>query len=263
MSRVRFRFGQVDATDRSLPRMELIAQELEDLGTVGESGNRKSARDVRVGNDYVYFRFVKEVPRDVSVFDEEDEIIEAKQFIARSMRFLLLDNGNYAFASRRGVSDVDALNHIFRSFDTEYEYDRYEEFDLEQMRWFYKNREKVRKVKLDEIGDHEPNPSWPDDDIVDMVEETGVEADNSIFSVGHQNNNLKKVDMIEGFVALSFLTFVRARDADENIQELLDSGRFGFNYSIDEEEVEDKEEEESRIIRDTAIGVLRNLFGDD
>lgn len=262
MSRVRFRFGQVDATDRSLPRLKTIAQELEDLGTVGESGDRRSARDIRIGDDYVYFRFVKEIPRDVSVFDDEDDIIEAKQFIARSMRFLLLDNGNYAFASRRGVSDVDALNHIFMNFDTEYEYDRYDEFDLDQMRWFYKDRDKVRKVKLDEIGDHEPNPHWPDEDVQEMVEETGVEADNSIFSVGHQNNNLKNVDIIQGFVQLSSLSFVRARDTAGNIQELLDSGRFGFSYTVDEE-VDDKEEEESRIIRDSAVGVLRNLFGDN
>jgi len=258
MSRVRFRFGSVDTLDVSFPSITRIKDQIQEKGIVGSTNNRRGARKVISGSDFVYIRFVKEIGEDVQVLNEYDNVIQTEQYVARIMRFLLLSNGNYAFESRQGVSDHDALEYIFSSFETEYEYERYDEFNLDQMRWFYKNRPKIRKIKVDNIGKREPNPHWPDDDIIEIVDDTGEEADNSIFSVGRKDNNLKNVDIIDrGFARLSDLNFIRAKDGEGNIQELLESGRFGFTYSSDLDD-----DEQSRRIRITAIGMLRNLFGE-
>lgn len=244
--------------DESFPSLSRIEEHARERGIIGGRGHRRGARESNKGSDYLYIKFVKEVGEEVSVLNDRDEIIEERQYVARVMRFLLLDNGNYAFSSRRGVNDYDALSYLFEPVNTQYDYDRYEEFSLKQMRWFYKNREKIRKVKVEEIGEKEPNPTWPDDDVIEVVDDTGREADNSIFSVGHKDNNLKNVEIINrGFARLSDLSFIRAKDGEGNIQELIDSGRFGFTYSSDVDE-----DEESLLIRDTAIGLLRSLFGD-
>lgn len=259
MSRTRFRFGEVEASDITTPSLERIADRIEERNIVGNENNRRGTRDVVRGRDYLFFEFEQEVGQDVNEFDENDDVVQIERYFVHRMRFLLLDNGRYAYESKRHVADTDALDYIFAPFDTDYDYDRYDTFNLEQMRSFYKSRPKIRKIKVEEIGQKEPNPSWPDENMADLIYDAGEETDNSIFSVGRPDNNLKNVEVIQnGFAKLSHLSFIRARDSEGNIQELLDSGRFGISIPSD---VGDTEESET--VRDSAIRVLRELFGQD
>lgn len=259
MPRTRFRFGEVETSDIATPSLERIADRIEDRGIVGYEGDRRGTREIILGDDYLFFDFEQEVGQDVTEFDENDDIVQVERYFVHTMRFLLLDNGRYAYESTKKVTDSDALDYIFEPFEAEYDNERYETLSLEQMRSFYKSRPRIRKIKVEEIGQKDPNPSWPDEDLADLIYDAGEDTDNSIFSVGRKNNDLKNVEVIQnGFVKLSHLSFIRARDSEGNIQELLDSGRFGITIPSDV-----GDEEESETVRDSAIRVLRELFGQE
>lgn len=257
MSKVRFRFGSVQTTSQ-LPPLEAIRDAVEDAGIFGYEGNRRGAEAAYIGEDSLYINFVKEVGENVRRLDNNDDVVQRKEFFAREMRFFLLEDGTYGYETTRGVTEKDALSYLLEPFDLGFEIERVEELNLDQMRKFYKSRPKIRNVKVDNIGKREPNPTWPNEKIRELVEEAGEETDNSEFSVGHKNNNLKNVSIVdEGFARISDLTYVRARDENGNIQDLTDSGRFGFTVSSD---ISEDEKEASQRIRDEALRILREII---
>jgi hypothetical protein len=256
MPTITLRFGKVITDQAGLPPIEELVEGVEDKGIYGYETERRGADEYVAGEDYVYMRFVKEVPETVQTLTEDEDIIQSEEYFARVMRFLLLADGTYAFESRRGVSDKDAIEYLFEDFNLYYEFERYSNLTLDHMRKFYKSRKQIKKIKVKNIGKRDPNPHWPDEKIMELVQETGEETDNSEFSVGRNDNNLKNVELInKGFARLSELPYIKAKDAEGDIQILRDSGRFGYTYSADL-----GNEEQSQRIRDTAIGLARNLF---
>lgn len=256
MPRVTLRFGEILSDQDGIPPVREIAESVKEKGIYGYEGERRGAEEYVFGDDYVYMRFVKEVPETVSTLNDEDNIVQTEEYFARVMRFLLLADGTYAFESRRGISDKDALEYIFEDFTVNFDFERYSSLNLDQMRKFYKTRRQIKKVKVKNIGKREPNPHWPDEKITELVQETGEETDNSEFSVGRKDNNLKSVELInKGFARLSDLPYIKAKDSEGDVQVLRDSGRFGYTYPADLDS-----EEQSQRIRDTAIGLARDLF---
>lgn len=256
MPRVNFRFGNVSIEGTNPPTLTQLTESAKERNIQGPPNYRQGAEEVIEGNNYIFIRYLKEISEEVMAFNENDDVVQKEQFRARAMRFLLLENGNYAFESRQQVSDSDAIEYLLEDFGNSFDLSRYSNLNLNQMREFYKKRPEIRRIKVENIGKREPNPTWPEEDIEEIVDETGKEAESGEFSVKRTNNNLKNVDIIDkGYARLSDLPFIRARNSTGAIQELTDNGRFTFTYPS---ELDDSEQ--SQRIHDTAINILRELF---
>lgn len=255
MGEITLRFGKVSVFRSQFPSLYRIKSALDEYGVVGSEGERNGVDRATIEEDYLFGRYSKEVEEQDFRFNSENEVVPIEFDSARSLQFFLLEDGTYAYESKRGVSDTDLIPYIFEILEDEYEYDygRYEEFDLDTMRAFYKGHEKVRKLKVNEIGEKDPNPHWGQDEITELTQDTGEDTDNTTFSVGRQYEDLKNADLIdEGFARLSNLVRIRARNQDGDIEDLRESGRLGTTYSekLDEEEQREK-------IRNAAINALQ------
>lgn len=259
MPNLTFRFGRVTTKSLSLPNISELADRTKERGVVGDIGERRGAIEVFAHDDYLFLRFVKDDFQKIPRLDSDNTPIESNVERARYMTLMMLQDGTYAYESRRGVSDREALDYLFQPYNIVFDIQRYEELDLDHMREFYKSRPQIRKIKLKDIGEKEPNPNWPDDQIQQLVGETGKEVNLSVFSVGRANNNLKNVEIINnGFAKLSSLPFIKARDSDDEIEELRESGRYSFDVDSELDETERSER-----IREKAVGLARRLFVDD
>lgn len=255
MGEITLRFGKTSVFRSQYPSLDRIKNALDERGIIGSEGERNGVQNTTNDDGYLFGLYFKEVEEKNFRFNSEDEVVPVEFGSARSLQFFLLEDGTYAYESKRGVSDDDLIPYVFEVLDGEYEYDygRYEEFSLSTMRAFYKSHDKIRKLKVNEIGEKEPNPHWGKEEITDLTEDTGESTDNTTFSVGRKYDNLKNADLIhEGFARLSNLVRVRARNQDDDIEELRESGRLGATYSekLDEEEQREK-------IRDAAIRALQ------
>jgi hypothetical protein len=259
MPEVTLRFGEIKTPSEELPSLDALADDAERRGIVGDVRDRQGAREVFRESDYLFFEYVREVREEVSQFNAADEVVVGDQYLARVMRFLLIGDGTYVFESRRGVTNEDAIRYLLQPHGTSYQTEIFDSLSRKRMKRFYESREQVRRLKVNNVGERKPNPHWPDEHIRDLVENTGESTDNSEFSVGRKDRNLKDAELIDdGFVELSDLSVVRARDSEGNIQELRDTGRFSFTYPSDLDP-----EEQSRLIRTVAIEVIRDLFFED
>jgi hypothetical protein len=261
MGEITLRFGKVSVFRSRFPSLDRIKNALDEHGIVGSEGERNGAQRTTIDEGYLFGLYFKEVEEQDFRFNSDNEVVPVEFGSARSLQFFLLENGTYAYESKRGVSDNDLIPYIFEVLDEDYEYEhgRYEEFSLDTMRAFYKSHEEVRKLKVNEIGEKDPNPHWGRDEITDLTQDTGEDTDNTTFSVGRKYNNLKNADLIhEGFARLSNLVHIRARNQDDDIEELRESGRLGTTYSekLDEEEQREK-------VRNAAVEALQLISAVD
>lgn len=262
MSRFTFRFGELNKEGTGVrPEINLdrISNKLEEDGIVGEKGSRKWGRKPIKGKNSVYFEFIKEISQEYPALsnEEEGEIVTEEANRIKSMHFLIFENGVYGFESRRGVYDGDALRYIFDDLDDKYDYTRFDSLDLSTMRDFYKESHEVRKFKAENIGEREPNPHVTDEELREITEDTGLETNSIIASVGRAKKNLKEVSLFDdGIAKYSDLPMIKSRDLEDNIRKLRDSGRLDFGVSTEDED----EEAQASEIRDTVSGVMRNLF---
>lgn len=255
MGEITLRFGKISVYRSRFPSLDRIKDTLDEHGIVGSEGERNGVQKTTIDEGCLFGLYFKEVEEQDFRFNSDNEVVRVEFGSARSLQFFLLEDGTYAYESKRGVSDNDLIPYIFEVLDGNYEYDhgRYEEFSLDTMRAFYKSHEKVRKLKVNEIGEKEPNPHWGRDEITDLTQDTGEDTDNTTFSVGRKYDNLKNADLIhEGFARLSNLVHIRARNQDDDIEELRESGRLGTTYS---EKLEEEEQREK--VRNAAIEALQ------
>lgn len=191
MPRFTFRFGEFTG-DEGLPPLENLAEEVERKGIYGYQGEKSGAYKHEVGDDFLYIDFVKEVPVSVMQLNEDGDFKQEEVANAKRMQFLLFENGTYGFESRDKVYDSDVFDYLLEDEKYEFDYDlqRFETLSLKQMRSFYKESHKVKKLKADEIGMHEPNPHITDEEIKEITEDFGEYSQSFLASVGRTDGLL-------------------------------------------------------------------------
>lgn len=231
MPQIKLRFGEVE-TDSTSPGIEALAEEVDNRGYFGYEGERRGAEDFATGDDYILLDFYKEISVEQEEFNENDDVVMGERELARSMRFLLTEDGRYAFESTSQVYDDDALEYLFEPFGLDFETEQYGNFSTEEIRNYYENVFRVRGLKLKGIAEQEPERNH-DTAVEDLVQEAGEPMVRAIFSTGSKDNNLKNSDIVDGFADLSDIRYVRAKDGEGEIQELYASGRIEVRYPAD------------------------------
>lgn len=257
MSRYTFRFGEFDG-DESLPPLKRFEEIAEKNGIFGPEGEQRGAYRHHLGEGFFYMEFAKEVSEEIVTLDE-GAFKQRGISRARMMRFLLFEDGTYGFESRRGVYDSDAFEYLLEDYEFDYDLRRYESLSLKTMRNFYKQSARVKKIKADEIGKHEPNPHVTDEEIRVLTEDFGQHSRSFIASVGRTKENLKEAKFIsEGVAKYSGLSMIKSLSSDGALRKLRESGRFDFGVAEDKDESERAEE-----IRDTVSNVMRDVISED
>ena len=254
MSRFTFRFGEFQGDER-LPPLSHLREVAERNGIFGPMGEQRGAYDYHLGDDFLYLDFVKEVSENVTQI-EEGAFQQTEVPHARRMQVLLFENGTYGFESRRGVYDSDVFEYLLEDYEFEYSLSRYESLGLDAMRNFYKSSHRVKKLKADEIGKHEPNPHMTDKEVRELTEDFGQHSRSFVASVGRAKENLKEAKLVkDGIAKYSDLSMIKSATPDDSIRKLRDSGRFDFGIDADKDEDEQAEE-----VRDIVSNVVRNVF---
>lgn len=244
MPQIKLRFGEVE-TDSTSPGIEALAEEVDNRGYFGYEGERRGAEEFVVGDDYILLDFYKEISVEQEEFDENNDVVMGEREFARSMRLLLTEDGKYAFESTSQVYDDDALEYLFEPFDLGFETEQYGNFSTEEIKNYYENVFRVRGLKLKGIAEQEPGRNH-DTAIEDLVQQAGEPMVRAVFSTGSKDNNLKNSDIVDGFADLSDIRYVRAKDAEGEIQELYASGRIEVRYPADFDL-----EDQAQLARDT------------
>ena len=236
MPQVKLRLGEVTA-EEMIPNLEALEQEAEDIGIKGGRGDRQYAEEIERTDDYLYLYFVQEVSEERPQFSENEETEEIEvryddTFVARSMRFLLRDDGYYAFQSRQGVYGRDAIEYLLSNQDiTGLDFTLKESFPEEWRTSFYERTPTIRKVVLNDIGERES--SEVEENLSDLVLGAGEPAGRAEFSTSGRDNNLRGSDLIDALVRLSDLQFVSGKDSEGELTKLNESGRLTFSHPAD------------------------------
>ena len=249
MPQIKLRFGEVE-TESISPGIEALAEEVDSRGFFGYEGERRGAEDFVVGDDYIFLDYYKEISVEQEEFNEDDDVVMGERELARSMRFLLTEDGKYAFESTSQVYDDDALEYLFEPFGLNFETEQYGNFSTEEIKNYYESVFRVRGLKLKGIADQEPGRGH-DTAVEDLVQQAGEPMVRAIFSTGSKDNNLKNSDIVDGFADLSDIKYIRAKDSEGEIQELYSSGRIEVRYPADFDL-----EDQAQLVRDTMTTVF-------
>lgn len=260
MPKTKLRFGEVEA-DEGIPQMGAIKDQMEDNGLFGPSGDqhgvamRSEGEEYVVGDDYIFIRYVQEIQQEQPEIDDGD-VVMGENDIARTMRFLLTRDGTYAYESKQGVYDSDALEYLIGedSFEIEFTCERYSRFKREQMNEFYEQAFRVRGLKVEDIGELED--SSVDSEIAEEVEEAGDQSVRAVFSSGQKDNDLPMSEIIDGFGRLSDVNYIRLRDSEGQISEINRNGRYTFSYPADLE-LEGQAERTKEIVSTLTDGLVK------
>ncbi len=220
--------------------MDAIAEEIDENGIFGSTGDRRGVAtrstgdEYSVGDDYIFVRYVHEVTEERKEIGD-GEVVIGEGNIARIMHFMLTRDGKYAYESTSGVYDDDALEYLIGedSFEIGFDCTRYNRFTRDQMDEFYERAFRVRELKLKEVGNREENDEEVDDDVSNYVERAGESTVRAEFSTGQQDNNLKGPDIIDGFARLSRLNYLRMKNTEGQIIEAHRNGRYTVSYPPD------------------------------
>jgi len=257
MPRFTFRFGEFTGDER-LPPLAQLDDVAERNGIYGPSGEQRGAYRHFLGDDYLFVEFVKEISEDFMTL-EEGSFSKAEVSRARTMRFVLFEDGTYGFESRRGVRDSDIFDYLLEDYDFEYTLERYNHLSLDTMREFYKDSSRVKKIKAEDLGEYEPNPHVTDEEIRELTEEFGQHSKSVVASVGHMKEDLKGASLIDdGFAKYSDLSMIKAVTPNGALRKLRDSGRFDFGVDSDKDE-----SEQAEAVRDTVSSFIRRTVSDE
>ena len=96
-----------------------------------------------------------------------------------------------------------------------------EKFDLKTMRAFYKSAKRIMGLSIKEIGEKEPNPQMPPEDIEKMTQDI-AEGSNFIDFKSGVDKDLKQSQLInKGLAKRSDIKHVRGKDEDGDIFEVI------------------------------------------
>lgn len=149
----------------------------------------------------------------------------------------------------------DVFDYFLDEFSIEYELNHYEDLSLDSMRKFYKNADRIKKIKAKNIGKREPNPTITDETIKEITEDYGENSNSITASVGRTKENLQSARFIkDGIAKYSDLNRINRVNRGK-IEKLRDSGIFDFLIDAGKDEEEQAEE-----VRDTVSSIVRSVF---
>lgn len=228
-------FGEIQ-TDRSLPSLDTIAEQVEENGLIEKDGNLlgiqegSDGNEYHVSDDYFFVHYVKEVSENHPKIDR-GRIRIGENTHGRLMRFLLTQTGRYVCESTSQVEDNDALEYLIgrHSSGIDFECDRKNQFDREQMKQFYDDAWKVRGLKLKRKDGIRDNT-----DINGDVEKYIKNAVKSIvraeFSTEQQDKDLQQSDIIDGFVNALDIHKVRIKNDSGKIRVMFQDGKYSIRH---------------------------------
>lgn len=241
MTQTTIRLGKLD-TEEMLPSIRALYDEAEDVGVLGGDEGYRFSEEEEVDEDgrYLYLYYTQEVGeerRQVQEGEENEEEIEVRiseSKFARSIRFLLREDGYYAFESTRGVYGEDAIKYLLENLDISgVDCRRREAFPRKWMRSFYSTTHNIRKVKLKEIGGKESEERDFDQKLQEWVAGAGGPAQRMEFSTSGRDNNLRGSELVDALVRMSEIDFVSGKDDEGEITKLTRNGRLTFSYPAD------------------------------
>lgn len=254
-----FRLGRIDP--ESIPPLADIGAEIE-TGIEGEMGDRRGARVVPYSEEYnlLFFKFVKEISREIVTLDEFNRDTEREVYPRRVMKFILHPDGYFFYESVQGVSATEAVNFLSGYTSEELEVKEYGDVPRKTMLEFAEEHlDRVKKFKVEDIGEFEPNPIPIPDRIREIIEEFGHVIDNNTGSVGRDEDaDATQNELSAGLMVTSSPRMIRGEDTDERVEELNSSGIYRSRY--DDEEM--SPEEESKHIMNKIDSVFGNLSED-
>lgn len=256
-----FRIGKVDPEQQPLSLREL--SENVATGIRGETGNRRGVRAVSYDQErgLLYLKFIKEISTEITTLNEKNEDTDQEVYPRRVMKFILSSNGVFLYESVQGVTASEAIAYLSDYVDESMGVEKYEEVSRKTMLEFAEEHlERVKKFKVDEIGEFEPNPipipSW----LQDIIEEFGDVIDNSEASVGRDPDaNAIDNELSGGFIATSDPQIIRGEDYDEQTEELNSSGIYRSRY----DDVEMSSEEEANYVMNKVDSVFGDMLNGD
>lgn len=234
MPEIKMYFGEIQ-TDRSLPSLEKIAEQVEKNGLIEKDGTllgiqEGSDRDeYYVSDEYFFVRYVKEVSENHPKIDD-GKIQIGENTPARTMRFLLTRNGKYVCESTSQVEDNDALEYLIGENPSgiDLECDRKNQFDSERMEQFYDTAWKICGLKLKRKNGIVCDVGL--DDIEKYVRNASDVAVRAEFSTEQQDKNLRQSDIIDGLAKAFNIHKVRKRDESGNIHTIFQGGKYSIRY---------------------------------
>ena len=254
-----FKLGKLDS--EKLPPLYELSESIE-VGIYGERGKRRGARVVAYDDDYgqLYFKFVKETSREIVTLDDKNRDEEQEVYPRRVMKFILTPGGNFFYESVRGVSASEAVNFLAEYSDQDLELEEYSDVPRKTLLNFAESHlQRVKKFKVNDIGEYEPNPIPIPDRIKDIIEEYGNVIDNNTGSVGRSKEaDATENELSGGLIVTSDPEMIRGEDENEQIEELNSSGIYRSRY--DDEEM--SPEQESKYVMDKIDSVFGDMIDD-
>jgi hypothetical protein len=177
------------------------------------------------------------------------------------MKFILSSNGVFIYESVQGVTASEAIAYLSDYIDDSMGVKKFEKVSRKTMLEFAEEHlERVKRFKVDEIGEFEPNPIPVPDWLQDIIEEFGDVIDNSEASVGRDPDaDVIDNELSGGFIATSDPQIIRGEDYDEQTEELNSSGIYRSRY--DDEEM--SSEEEANYVMNKVNSVFGNMLNGD
>lgn len=265
-----YRIGNL-VFDGEPPTVEELNNILEQRSFEGQAlGERRGIRDVVLNRDepFVYFVYEEEQLNEYTGWDENNEYVERRSAPVRSMKIIIDNEQNMVFESVRGISPYEAIKFVLEDTNYSAEVKLIESLDRKILLNFYEDvLNEVKKFKVKDIGDHEPNPIDVSNRARDILETFGDVVEYSENSVGREGDT-KDEELAEGMIGTSDPHMIRGEDEDGRIREVKKSNRFTIRY--DEEQLVYQErvetdassghDEEGRIVREFAVeSILRHL----
>lgn len=240
MPKVKLRFGSVNA-DETIPPVDAIAEDIEDKNMKGGVGEwhgvdvMADGQHYTTGEDYIFLRYKTSYTREQEEFVDEDGNTDMRErYLPKTMRFLLTREGEYAFESKQGVSDTNALDYLLGEeshFEIPISPSRYGNFTRDQMQEFYENTVSVRGLKTKKMGEDDSDAI--SDEVTSLVSEFGEPAEWAEFSTGDNYENLSTASLTDGFAHLSDIKKVRGLDSEGELRIAEDNGRFTLSHPSD------------------------------
>lgn len=216
-----YRLGNI-VSDDDLPSIESLANSLADRSsTEAAVGERRGVRNVRYSTEdqFVYFVYVEDYENEYPGLNEESMDTMRTAYPRRAIKILITTEGNFVFESVQGIAPEDAINFVFEPLDQNINVRIIENLDRETMLNFYEyTLDKVKKFKVKEIGDHEPNPIDVSDRARDILDTFGDVVKYSENSTG-QEGDTKDDELAEGMIGTSNPHMLRGEDSDGRIRE--------------------------------------------
>ena len=256
-----FRIGKI-AEEYPTPQIASISPRVT-TGIRGPRGDRQGIRRINYdeSSNLLYMVYIEETETSYVGLSDDNSDQEEKAYPRRSMKVILGINGTYMYESVQGVSDAEVFDYLSSQIDQELDVDEYGTVPRSVMLDFFNNKlDRVNKFKIDEIGEHEPNPGPIPGWIRDITSEFVDIIERQVNSVGRDKEaDARENELAYGFAETSDPDMIRGVDEEGRTEELTSSGIYRLRY--DSEAF--TPEEEAELVTNKADRVFGEVFQDD